>query len=288
MQVNYNYNWQECIGEPGGLVQRNLWSYLESEQLTPQTKTYDSFTGTWFDNGRWGNNAYVSGNFDTITENTASFGGYNIAFGENDYLYWTSRYPQGQAPPTFEGQCIFIQWQSSATYTSSVSLFGGGASFWGGSNTVLGNTGLYIGWPAMANQTTQTNPLVDLTTNSGMYLGGIVADGTPVGNGSNIFAYNVGVGMNVSGSQFAISPGVFNGTGPLYIKNNSLAGGFDFTNNDLTFGQQGTFPPTGWVGPDGSNITYAFKGAVKRILVYNSVLSGNEIAQNWRYLQTLP
>ena len=75
MQFNYNYNWQECIdgnaggGGGSGLVQRNLWAYLESEQLTPTTKTYDSFTGTWFDNGRWGNNAYVVGDVNSISEN---------------------------------------------------------------------------------------------------------------------------------------------------------------------------------------------------------------------------
>jgi hypothetical protein len=285
MQINYNYNWQECIGENNGLVQRNLWSYLESEQLTPQTKTYDSFTGTWFDNGRWGNNAYVSGNFDTITQATASLAGYNIAFGQNDYLYWSSRYNDGPPPPTFQGQCIFIQWISSATYTSSVSLFGGGGSFWGGRNLLNGNSYEYLGWPAADHQTTQQNPLVDLTTDAGMYMQLL---GTPDG-GSGIMAYNTGVGMNVSGSQVICSPTTVNPNGgPLYIKNNSLQGGFDFTNNDLTFGKQGTFPPTGWTGADGSNITYAFRGEVKRILVYNSVLSSNEIAQNWAYLRTLP
>lgn len=293
MQVNYNYNWQECIGDASGLVQRNLWSYLESEQLTPQTKTYDSFTGTWFDNGRWGNNAYVNGDKGSITENTGSFGGYNIDFGSSggyptgSNLYWTSRYTNAPKSPTFEGQCIFIQWQSSPIFTSSVSLFQGGAysSFWGGRNSTAGNSYEYLGWPNADQQTTQTNPLLDLTTKTAMYMQLL---GTPDGNGTNIFAYNTGVGMNVSGSQVVCAPTfVAPDGGPLYIKNNSFAGGFDFTNNNLTFGVQSTMPYP-FTNPDGNQTTYQFRGVVKRILVYNSVLSGNEIAQNWRYLQTLP
>jgi hypothetical protein len=301
MQVNYNYNWQECIGEAGGLVQRNLWSYLESEQLLPETKTYNSGSGIWFDNGRWGNNAYVEGNRNSITENTGSFGGYNIAFESpgiypsGSYLYWPASYTGSPTPPTFEGQCIFIQWQSSTAFTESVSLFNRSGtpifgveekSFWGGRNTTSGNSGEYLGWPAAANQTTQTNPLVDLTTQAGMYMGLL---GTPdAGNG--IMAYNTGVGMNVSGSQVICSPysGPDSPGDPLYIKNNSFAGGFNFYVNNLQFGKQSTFPATGWVGADGSQITYGFNGFVKRILIYNSVLSANEIAQNWAYLKTLP
>jgi hypothetical protein len=292
MQVNYNYNWQECIGDPGGLVQRNLWSYLESYQLTPTTKTYDSGSGIWYDNGRWGNNAFVQGNKNTISKNTGSWGGYNVVFAETDYLSWASQYNTGPVPPTFQGQCIFIQWQNSQT-TSSISLFNRSgfqadsssqASFWGGSNLSSGNSYEYLGWPEANQQTSNQNPLLALTDKTAMYMQNLL---TPDANGSNIFAYNTGAGMNVSGSQVVCAPFTVDGGGPLYIKNNPYVGGFDFTNNYLQFGKKSVMPYP-FVGPDGSQITYAFKGAVKRILIYNSVLSGNEIAQNWKYLQTLP
>ena len=294
MQVNYNYNWIECIGEAGGLVQRNLWSYLESEQLLPQTKTYDSFTGTWFDNGRWGNNALVSGDKNSITENTGSFGGYNIdfratgGFPTGSFLYWPTNYNDGPVPNTTEGQCIFIQWQSSPTFTGSVSLFSntnaGGLekSWWGGATLGLGNTYTYLGWPGSNQQTTET--AVNTGSNGASYL---EPYDTPEGNGYNIFAWNS------SGGGF----GIQNGTQvvitnlqeqPFFIKNNSYTGSFDFTNDYLTFGSQSTFPPTGWTGPDGSQITYGFRGAVKRILIYNSTLSQNEINRNFAVLKQLP
>ena len=293
MQVNYNYNWQECIGEAGGLVQRNLWSYLESEQLTPQTKTYDSFTGTWFDNGRWGNNAYVSGDNGSITENTSSFGGYNINFGTSggfptgSYLYWPSTYNQGPVPNTTEGQCIFIQWQSSPIFTGSVSLFSntnaGGLekSFWGGAVLGSGNSYQYLGWPGSNQQTAET--AVNTGSNGSSYL---EPYDTPEGASYNIFAWNSGGGgFGLNGTQVVITDLA---NQPFFIKNSSYTGSFDFTNDDLTFGSQSTFPPTGWTGPDGSQTTYAFRGAVKRILVYNSTLSQNEINRNYAYLKTLP
>jgi hypothetical protein len=293
MQVNYNYNWQECIGEAGGLVQRNLWSYLESEQLLPETKTYDSFTGTWFDNGRWGNNAYVSGNPNSIAQNTGSFGGYNIDFGSSggfptgSYLIWPTNYNDGPPPYSSEGQCIFIQWQSSPTFTGSISLFsntnagGLNKSFWGGANISLGNTYQYLGWPASLNQTTET--AVNTGSNGSSYL---EPYDTPEGSGYNIFAWNTGTGgFGLNGTQVVITDLADR---PFFIKNSTYSGSFEFTNNDLTFGSQSTFPPTGWTGPDGSQITYAFRGAVKRILIYNSTLSQNEINRNYAYLKTLP
>jgi len=292
MQVNYNYNWQECIGGGFGLVQRNLWSYLESEPLTPTTKLYDSGSGIWYDNGRYNNNAFVNGNFGTITENTGSYGGYNISFSATDWLYWPSQYYDGPVPYSTKGQCVFIQWQSSATYTSSVSLFNNTSgststiAFWGGRNLLSGNSYEYVGWPQANEFTTNQNPLLDLTNKDAMYMQLL---GTPDGPGYNIMAYNTGVGMGVSGSQVFCSPydGPDSPGNALAIKNNSFAGGFDFENQYLLFGKQGTMPAS-FVGDDGSNNAYAFKGTVKRILIYNSTLSTNEILQNWSYLRTLP
>jgi hypothetical protein len=145
----------------------------------------------------------------------------------------------------------------------------------------LGNTYQYLGWPGSLNQTTET--AVNTGSNGSSYL---EPYDTPEGSGYNIFAWNSGGGgFGLNGTQVVITD---EGGNPFFIKNSTYSGSFDFTNDDLTFGSQSTFPPTGWTGPDGSQITYAFRGAVKRILIYNSTLSRNEINRNFAILKTLP
>ena len=293
MQVNYNYNWQECIGGPtSGFVKRNLWSWLESVQLRPDTKTYDQFSGIWYDNWIFGNNAIVTGSLNPnllVTPNTGSFGGYNINWSNPDqYMYWPNKYSQGQ-PNEFgnNGASIFIQWQPSTTFTGSVSLFnttkaigatGVDVAWWGG-NSADGNTRLYLGWPNANNYT----PDQTLQTGSANapYLGNIT---TPV-YGTAITAWNSGVGYGVSGSQVA----VLQDNAAYFVKNNATSSaGFNWEAYKLQFGRtdlaQYPWQPPNTIG----QATQPFRGTVKRILIYNSVLSTAEVIRNFNYLQTLP
>lgn len=281
MQFHANYNIIESIGSTGtgggagsGIVTRNLWSRLEASG-----SNYNSSTKVWTDSWIYGNDAIVTGSAASISPNAGAYGGYTINFFNNSgsYLSWANKYNTG--PITSGGGCtMFIQMELSSSTDSAISFFDttGGAvtdvSWFGGTST-LGTTSHKIAFPN-ANDTTGPTVAGNLTIGlEAIQLQQIVyTTGTDWGlNGSKIGVYNQS------------TPGA-----PDYVINNNITtSGFNWNSPyTLNFGKELAMG-YGWVnGSDGSNYARGFWSNVKRILVYNSVLSENEIRRNWVWMQT--
>jgi len=300
MQFNNNFNYIESLGnqspmgpgpgpnqptQPTGsgmIVKRNLWSWLETTN-----NTYNASTGIWTDTSGWANNAYMSGAFGSITTNTGSFGGYRLDFQPNDYLWWANNYNNGPTPADQGSTTIFISWQNASWNTSSISLFNTSnpsnlqtdVSWWGGVNTLSGNSAFRYGWPN-ANGYSTAQPVPTGSTDA-QYMQSYVAENfgltCTMWMSGNLYGVN-GTKLGIKNPQTAVSP-------TYVIDNTSTANSFNFISHQLRFGKQAVMNAS-YNNGYGTNTTYSFKGNVKRILIYNTILTPNEILRNYTYLNS--